>query len=91
MNGELAIEGLTVPHNIVIYSIQGPFFFGVAGKIERAFAVTHSDPRIIIFRLKKFPFMDMTGLQAFREIIEAFHKRGVQIIFAKPTTKWIKN
>lgn len=79
LNDGFEMKGLTLPKDVVVYSIQGPFFFGVAEKFERAFAVTHSDPKIIIFRLKNVPFMDMTGLQTFCEIIEAFHKRDVLV------------
>lgn len=78
LNDEMG-SPLTLPHDVVIYSIQGPFFFGAAEKIEHALAVTHLDPKVIIFRLKNVPFMDMTGLQTFREIIEAFHHRNVLI------------
>jgi len=79
LNEELSSSGLMLPKNVIVYSIQGPFFFGAIEKIERAFAFTHSDPKIIIFRLKHVPFMDMTGLQTFAEVIEEFHKRGVLI------------
>lgn len=79
LNGELTGNGLTIPKDTIVYAIQGPFFFGVAEKIEHAFAVTHSDPKNIIFRLKNVPFMDITGLQTFSEIIEQFHKRGVAV------------
>ncbi|MHB1949432.1 MAG: SulP family inorganic anion transporter [Gammaproteobacteria bacterium] len=79
LNGELINHGLTLPKDIIIYAIQGPFFFGVAEKIERAFAITHSDPKTIIFRLKDVPFMDITGLQTFSEVIEQFHKRNVKV------------
>jgi SulP family sulfate permease len=79
LNGELLIAGLALPPNTVVYDIQGPFFFGVAEKIEHAFDITHLDPKIIIFRLKNVPFIDMTGLQTFSEIVERFHKRGVLV------------
>lgn len=79
LNGELTEKGLILPADTIVYAIQGPFFFGVAEKIERAFAVTHSDPKNIIFRLRDVPFMDITGLQTFSEIIEQFHKRGVVV------------
>jgi SulP family sulfate permease len=79
LNGDLVNQNLILPKDTVIYAIQGPFFFGVAEKIERAFAVTHSDPKIIIFRLKNVPFMDMTGLQTFGEVVEQFHKRNVLV------------
>lgn len=87
LNGELSEKGLTIPSGVVIYSIQGPFFFGVVEKIEHAFAITHSDPKIIIFRLKNVPFMDITGLQTFQEIIEEFHKRGVQVYLCEANNR----
>ena len=77
---ELSGEGLPqFPKNTLIYAIQGPFFFGVAEKIEHALSITHEDPEIIIFRLKEVPFMDITGLETFQEILGQFHKRGVKI------------
>lgn len=87
LNGELTTNGLTLPSDTIVYAIQGPFFFGVAEKIEHAFAITHSDPKNIIFRLKNVPFMDITGLQTFSEIIEAFHKRGVTVYLCEANQK----
>lgn len=86
LNGELA-KGLSLPKETIVYAIQGPFFFGVAEKIEHAFAVTHSDPKNIIFRLKNVPFMDITGLQTFSEVIEEFHKRGVIVYICEANPK----
>jgi len=77
---ELTINGMsTLPADTIVYTIQGPFFFGVAEKIEHALAATHMDPKTIIFRLKDVPFMDMTGLETFNELIEHYHKRGVEV------------
>ncbi len=87
LNGELIAKGLTLPRDTIVYAIQGPFFFGVAEKIEHAFAVTHSDPKNIIFRLKDVPFIDVTGLQTFSEVIEAFHKRGVAVYICEANPK----
>lgn len=79
ISGELNDSNFILPEGVLVYSIQGPFFFGVAKKIEQALAITHRDPQIIVFRLKKVPFMDMTGLQTFQEIIQAFNHRGVRV------------
>ena len=86
LNGEFE-KGLVIPNNTVVYAIQGPFFFGAAEKIEHAFSVTHSDPTNIIFRLKDVPFMDITGLQTFSEVIEEFYKRGVTIYLCEANPK----
>lgn len=63
----------------MIYSIQGPFFFGAAEKIEHALSSIKTDPKTIIFRLKDVPFIDMTGLKTFQEIIDQYYKRGVHV------------
>jgi len=90
LNGELIAKGLTLPTDTIVYAIQGPFFFGVAEKIEHAFAVTHFDPKNIIFRLKDVPFIDITGLQTFSEVIEEFYKRGVTVYLCEANPKVTK-
>lgn len=47
-----------LPDDVMIYSIQGPFFFGVAEKMENALLLSHTEPKTIIFRLKEVPFME---------------------------------
>lgn len=85
---ELHHHGIELPLNdTIIYRIQGPFFFGVAEKIERALAITHTDPKMIIFRLKDVPFIDITGLETLHEIIEMYHQRGVQTYICEANDK----
>ena len=73
--------------NTLVCSIQGPFFFGAAEKIEHALAVTHTDPKIIIFRLKNVPFMDMTGLETFEEIIQQYHRRNIKVYLCEANAR----
>lgn len=85
---ELGLVDLTAfPQDTIVYTLQGPFFFGVAEKIERTLAATNADPKTIIFRLKEVPFMDMTGLETFHELIEQFHKRGVTVYLCEANKK----
>lgn len=81
---ELTSNGISeLPKDTIVYAIQGPFFFGVAEKLEHAFQITHSDPKNIIIRLKYVPFMDVTGLETFEELIKAFRKRGVNVYLSE--------
>jgi SulP family sulfate permease len=75
-----------ISKNTLIYAIQGPFFFGAAEKIEHAFLTTHTDPENIIFRLKDVPFIDMTGLETFHEIIKQYYHRGVHVYLCEANT-----
>lgn len=84
---ELVSNNLShLPKDTLVYLIQGPFFFGAAEKIEHALTITREDPKTIIFRLKEVPFMDITGLETFRELIQQYYKRGVNIILCEANT-----
>ena len=72
-----------LPSEVMIYSIQGPFFFAAAETLERTLSMTHTDPKALIFRLKGVPFMDVTGLQTFQEIIEQLHNRGIDVLLCE--------
>lgn len=63
----------------IIYTIEGAFHFGVAERMERALAVTHTDPKYVIFRLSNVPFIDMTGLATLSKMIEQYNSRSVKV------------
>lgn len=77
---ELKDIGLTVlPKGVLVYAIDGPFFFGAVESLDQVLVETHLDPRLLIIRLRRVPFMDITGLQALDEAINNFKKRGVGV------------
>jgi len=80
LNQELAHRGLTLPPGVLVYSVEGPFFFGAVENFERALASTHTDPKVLIIRLKWVPFMDITGLQTLEEVIKDLQRRKVRVM-----------
>jgi sulfate permease, SulP family len=77
---DLAAQGLpSLPPGVLVYMIEGPFFFGAVENFEHALASTHTDAKALIIRLKRVPFMDITGLQALEEAIQNLSKRGVSV------------
>ncbi|WP_075187732.1 SulP family inorganic anion transporter [Teredinibacter haidensis] len=78
---EFAHTGLiSLPSDVLVFAVEGPFFFGAVENFERALAGTHTDPKYLIVRLKWVPFIDITGLQTLEEVICDLHKRNV-IVF----------
>jgi len=69
-----------LPANVLVYAVDGPFFFGAVEHFELALAYTHTDPRVIIIRLRWVPFIDITGLQALEEAIQDMQKRGIRVV-----------
>ncbi|RJG14578.1 SulP family inorganic anion transporter, partial [Massilia cavernae] len=81
---ELAKQGLEkLPADVLVYSIEGPFFFGAVENFERTLALFHTEPRVLILRLRRVPFMDMTGLLTLEEVIGALQKRGVRVMLCE--------
>lgn len=77
---ELRDLGLVaLPKGVLVYAIDGPFFFGAVESLDQVLVETHLDPQLLIIRLKRVPFMDITGLQALEEAINNFRKRGVAV------------
>ncbi|MNZ73383.1 putative sulfate transporter [compost metagenome] len=64
---------------MLVYTIEGPLFFGAAETFERALAQTHTDPRCLVIRLHRVPFMDITGLETLREVIQQLKQRGIVV------------
>jgi SulP family sulfate permease len=78
-----------LPPGVMVYSIDGPFFFGAVDTFERSLAQTHTDPRRLILLLNRVPFMDITGLQSLEEALRDLQRRGVdvQLCGANPRVK----
>jgi len=68
--------------DVLVYAIDGPFFFGAVEHFELALANTHSDPKVLIIRLRWVPFIDITGIQSLEETIQDVQKRGIRVILA---------
>jgi sulfate permease, SulP family len=73
----------TAGEGVVIYSIQGPFFFGAAEKLERTLARTQQRTHTLILRMGHVPFVDATGIFAIEEIISDFRRHGALVLLAE--------
>lgn len=73
----------SLPASVMVYTIDGPFFFGAAESMERLLSQIHTRPKTIIFRLRNVPFMDITGLQTFEEAVIHLHKHGTQVLLTE--------
>ncbi|MGH8178111.1 MAG: SulP family inorganic anion transporter [Steroidobacter sp.] len=69
-----------LPPGVLVYAVEGPFFFGAVENFERALASTHTDPKVLIIRLRWVPFIDITGLQTLEEVITDLHRRKVRVM-----------
>lgn len=86
----LELQGLGItrlPPGVMVYSIDGPFFFGAVDNLERALMQTNTEADTLIVRLGHVPFVDITGLQAFEEAVDLLHKRHVRLLVCETTAR----
>lgn len=72
-----------LPQDVLVYEINGPFFFGAVESLERMLLQTRTDPKVLILRLRLVPFMDFTGLQALQDVVRKLQKRGVRVMLCE--------
>jgi sulfate permease, SulP family len=81
--GDIATAVRSVPDGVVVFGIEGPFFFGAAEKLERALAHVQRRTTTLILRMGQVPFVDATGILTLEEIITDFARHGAAVILAE--------
>ena len=77
---DAAGEDVVLPHSVLVYRIDGPFFFGAAEKLERTLERLQLGVQTVVLRLGRVPFMDATGLNTLNEIVGRLQKRHVRVL-----------
>ena len=65
-----------IPHDIVVYEIAGPLFFGAAEKAAETMSDITDNIKSVIFVMSGVPVMDITGLVAFESAIKKLATGG---------------
>ena len=73
---------ITLHPDIMVYTVEGPLFFGAISAFDRALSSIHKDPKYLIIRFVKVPFVDLTGLRILRGIIEELQKRDIEVLLS---------
>ena len=80
---EVPQDTFILPPGLVVYTIEGPFFFAAVEIFQHVLAITHTDPKVLILRLRWVPFMDISGLQTLEEVIHDLHQRKIRVMLCE--------
>lgn len=81
---ELQDESFKLPPKTVVYTIEGPFFFGAAERLESLLESVHSHADLLVIRLHKVPFIDATGLNSILDLIEVCKRDKTRLVLSEP-------
>ena len=79
-SGEATVR---LPSGVVVYEINGPFFFGAAETFKDTIAQTQGKPRVLILRLRNVPAIDATGMYALMDVVRRSRGDGTRILLAE--------
>ncbi|MDO8964444.1 MAG: SulP family inorganic anion transporter [Coriobacteriia bacterium] len=77
--GSLPHDGGALPEGVLLYTVDGPFFFGAVDQFEQALLHTHTEPEALVISLERVPFIDLTGLQTLGEVVGTLRRRGISL------------
>jgi SulP family sulfate permease len=82
VEGSVDTDKLQLPDGVEVYEIEGPFFFGIAGKFDDVMKNIGEKPRVRIIRMRKVPFMDTTGANNLWNLVRASQREGITILLS---------
>ena len=71
-----------IPPGVEVYEINGPFFFGIADRLQDTLRGLERPPRVFILRMRRVPAMDATGLHALEEFYEKCRRQGTTLLLS---------
>ena len=79
-NDPAALELRDIPHEVRVYEITGPMFFGVAGLIS---GITVKDfTKVLIIRMRGVPAIDATAMQSLESLVDKCKEQNVSVVFS---------
>ncbi len=81
-NDENSIANITIPKDVEIFEITGPFFFGAVYKFKDAIKVIEKKPRVLIVRMRHVPVIDATGLHTIKDVLKMCRSENIQLIIS---------
>lgn len=77
-----SLDKRTVPPGVEVYEINGPFFFGVADRLQDTLQGLERPPKVFILRMRKVPAIDATGLHALEEFHHKCRRQGTVLLLS---------
>lgn len=78
---------LDIPEGVEVYEIDGPFFFGLASKIDEFDRFRGEKLKVRVIRMRRVPFIDSTGLNNLRNLYLRSKKEGIRMVLSGVTEK----
>lgn len=79
-HGDIPEVKQKIPHDVIVYQIAGPLFFGAAMSAMETLGDINDRVRAVIFVMNDVPVMDLSGLVAFESTVKMLAERNQRVL-----------
>lgn len=79
---EDGLRGRKIPKGVVVFEVNGPFFFAAADKFKSTINMVRKKPKVIVLHMRHVMTLDATGLHALEDVYEKAHRDGTTLLLA---------
>lgn len=72
-----------LPPGVVVYEINGPFFFGAAETFKDTLARVSQKPKVLIIRLRHVPSLDATAMHTLKDVVHRTRGDGSAVLLCE--------
>lgn len=76
-----------LPQGVFVYSISGPFFFGMVDRFQNIFMRHNSDIKVYILYMRDVPAIDATGIHVLEAFLSHRNSKNFHVILANPPAR----
>ena len=81
------VDPRELPPGVVVYEVNGPFFFGAAERFKDTFTRIAKKPKVLLIRMRHVPALDSTALHALRDVVRRSRGDGTTVFLAEVQPK----
>lgn len=82
MKDPAALRKQDLPAGVEVYEINGPFFFGVADRLQETLRQFERPPKVFVLRMRRVPAIDATGMHALVDFYRRCQRQGTHLVLS---------
>jgi SulP family sulfate permease len=72
----------SIPRGVLVFEIDGPFFFGAVETFKETLGQIAVRPRVLIIRMRHVGALDSTGMHALKDVVRRSRRDGAVVLLA---------
>jgi len=72
-----------LPSSVVVFKMEGPFFFGAAERLETTLESVGAHADTLVLRMGQVPLIDATGMQSLWDLLDNCKRHNTRLVLCE--------